>query len=130
MARIVKSIIFASLLAGLTGLAGTLVPRPAFAVGFDGNWSVLIITEKGTCDRGYRYNVKVANGQVRYQGDTAGVNLSGTVTPAGLVKVSIRVGDQGADGAGKLSTDTGAGTWKGAGANGTTCAGRWEAERR
>ena len=114
----------------LLGSAGAAMQRSAHAAGYDGTWSVLIVTETGTCDRGYRYNVNVSNGQVRYQGDAAAVNLTGTVTPAGLVKVSIKVGDQGADGTGHLSASTGAGTWRGAGASGTGCAGHWEAERR
>ena len=86
----------------LLGSAGAAMQRSAHAAGYDGTWSVLIVTETGTCDRGYRYNVNVSNGQVRYQGDAAAVNLTGTVTPAGLVKVSIKVGDQGADGTGHL----------------------------
>jgi hypothetical protein len=55
--------------------------------------------------------------------------LAGTVAPNGAVKVSIRLGDKGANGTGRLSGQTDAGTWHGAGAN-TTCAGRWEAEKR
>ena len=46
--------------------------------------------------------MKVANGQVSYQGDAA-VNLAGTVAPNGAVKVSIRLGDKGANGTGRLS---------------------------
>jgi hypothetical protein len=126
MRPVMNAILFAALFLGLV-CAGN--PRSALASGYDGNWSVLIITEKGTCERGYRYNVKVANGHVRYQGNSAGINLSGAVTPAGLVKVSIKVGEQGADGAGRLFAETGVGTWHGAGANGISCAGRWEAER-
>ncbi len=42
-------------------------------------------------------------------------------------KVSIKVGDKGANGTGHLSGRTGAGVWRGVGANGS-CAGRWEAE--
>jgi len=100
----------------------------AVAAIHDGNWSVLIITEKGSCDRAYRYSVGVANGQVRYQGDAA-VNFNGSVAPSGAVNVSIRLGDKGANGTGKLSATSGAGTWQGAGGAGE-CAGRWEAERR
>jgi hypothetical protein len=99
--------LFATLLFGLSS-----GHRAFAATEHDGNWTVLIITEKGDCDRGYRYAVAVANGQVSYRGDAAGINMSGSVTPAGVVKVSIRLGD------------------KGAGANGASCAGRWEAERR
>lgn len=100
----------------------------ASAATHDGNWSVLIITEKGTCDKAYRYSVAVANGQVRYQGDAA-VNFNGTVDQRGLVKVSIRLGEQGASGTGRLAKDSGTGTWHGVGGTGE-CAGRWEAERR
>lgn len=101
----------------------------AMAAGHDGQWSVLIITEKGQCDRGYRYSVAVANGQVRYQGDTS-VDLSGTVAPNGAVKVSIKFGGQGANGTGRLSGNTGGGTWHSIGGGDQDCSGRWEAERR
>ena len=101
---------------------------PALAASVDGNWSVLVITEKGTCDRGYRYSVNISNGHVRYTGETS-VNMSGTVAPSGAVKVSIKFGDQSAGGTGRLSATSGAGTWRGVGSSGT-CSGRWEAERR
>ena len=29
---------------------------------YDGLWSVSIVTEKGDCDRGYRYPVRISNG--------------------------------------------------------------------
>jgi hypothetical protein len=110
------------------GLGLAAASPAAFAATHDGNWSVLIITEKGSCDKAYRYSVGVANGQVRYQGD-ASVNFNGTVEPSGAVKVAIRLGDKGANGSGKLSATSGTGTWRGAGGAGE-CAGRWEAERR
>src|ERR1700719_4297324 len=90
------------------------VPHPASEADYDGNWSVLIITEKGDCDTAYRYSVGVANGQIRYTGNAA-VTLSGTVTPAGAVKVSVRLGDDGANGTGRLSATAGAGRWQGFG---------------
>lgn len=103
-------------------------PSEASAAKVDGTWSVLIVTEQGECDPAYRYVVKVANGRVSYQSD-ASVDMAGTVAPSGAVKVSIRLGDKSANGTGRLSGQDGAGTWHGAGSNGT-CAGRWEAERR
>ena len=125
MRGFISSGLFAASLLALTGMG-----HPALAAEHDGNWTVLIITEKGDCDRGYRYAVAVENGQVNYRGDAAGINMSGSVTPAGLVKVSIRLGDKGADGTGHLSATDGTGTWHGAGTNGASCTGRWEAERR
>jgi hypothetical protein len=123
MPNALKTAFFAFALLGLTAAS-----RPAVAAGHDGNWSVLIITEKGDCDRAYRYPLAVSDGQVRYAGE-AGANVSGTVTPAGAVKVAIRMGDKGASGSGHLSGETGAGTWQGAGPS-ASCSGRWEAEKR
>ena len=123
MLRAAYTLLFAALLLNLAGLS-----RPAAAAGYDGNWSVLIITEKGDCDPAYRYPLAVSDGQVRYTGE-AGANVSGTVSAAGAVKVSIRLGDKGANGSGHLSGSAGSGTWQGAG-GGATCAGRWEAEKR
>ncbi len=111
-----------------TAIAGAGAMPAALAAAHDGNWSVLVITEKGNCDKAYRYSVGVANGQVRYQGEGS-INFNGTVAPNGAVKVNIRLGEQGADGTGRLSGTSGAGTWRGAGGAGE-CAGRWEAERR
>lgn len=110
------------------GFAVAAPPPAAFAAIHDGNWSVLVITEKGTCDKAFRYSVGVANGQVRYQGEAA-VNFNGTVEPNGAVKVNIRLGEQGANGTGRLGPTSGAGTWRGVGGTGE-CTGRWEAERR
>ena len=85
-----RQVLTATLVAAL--LASPLGPQAASAgVGvYDGNWSVVIITENGTCDRAYRYSVHVENGEVRYNGDARGINLAGTVSPNGQVAVSIR----------------------------------------
>lgn len=114
---------FAIFLVALAGFG-----RPAMAVSHDGNWSVLIITEKGDCDRAYRYPLAVSDGHVRYTGDSS-ADVTGTVSASGVVKVSIRLGDKGANGSGRLSGNSGAGTWQGAG-GGASCSGRWEAEKR
>ena len=125
MRRVMNSALPAAV---LLGLAAAATPPAALAAPQDGNWSVLIVTEKGDCDRGYRYSVNVSNGRVSYRGD-ASVDLDGTVEPNGAVKVSIRFGKQGASGTGRLTENSGVGTWRGRGSTGA-CAGRWEAERR
>jgi hypothetical protein len=122
MRRVMNSI-FSAMVAGAASVGAS---PAAFAAVHDGTWSVLIITEKGECDRGYRYEVKVAKGQISYSGN-AGIDLAGTVAPDGALKVSIKVGGNGANGIGRLSTRTGIGVWRGIGASGS-CAGRWEAE--
>lgn len=119
-----------SLFAGLAlASAFAFAPAPAVArTNYDGNWSVLIVTERGTCDRGYRYGVSIRNGRVFYEGSAA-VNVDGRVSPNGAVRVRVWAGSQSASGRGRLSSRYGSGTWRGAGSS-SSCAGSWSAERR
>jgi len=115
-------------LAGLT-LAVAVSASPAFArTPYDGNWSVLIVTEKGQCDRAYRYGLRIRDGAVFYEGSAA-VNVAGKVANNGLVKVRVWAGSQSADGAGRLGRTSGDGTWSGGSSSGA-CSGTWTAERR
>ena len=102
MTRITRFV--APALAAFALLAVTVpASAPAAAKGtFDGKWSVLIVTEKGTCDRAYRYPVKIENGTVDYAG-TASFTVSGRVQPTGAVIVKVARGTQSANGSGKLS---------------------------
>ena len=95
---------------------------------FDGEWSVLIMTRSGACDRAFRYGVEIRNGEVLNAGG-APVDLEGHVARNGAVRVTIAAGTQEAHGAGRLSRTSGGGAWQGQGSAGT-CAGTWEAERR
>jgi hypothetical protein len=95
---------------------------------FDGDWSVLIQTQVGNCDRAYRYGVQIQNGEV-LNGGGESVALEGHVARNGAVQVSVAAGGQEAHGAGRLSRTSGGGTWRGQGSLGT-CAGTWVAERR
>jgi hypothetical protein len=110
--------------------AALLLPAGASArtADFDGNWSVLVITESGNCDAAYRYGVTVDNGNVRYRGES-GIDVRGSVDDRGRVRVTIGRGEQHADGTGQLSQDGGSGTWNG-NSSSNRCRGRWEAERR
>jgi hypothetical protein len=104
--------------------------RPAAPVGtaFDGDWSVVIMTQSGGCDRSYRYGVRIANGDVIYDGGGP-VDLQGHVFSNGSVRVRVAGAGQQAEGQGRLSRTLGTGTWQGGGSLGT-CAGVWQAERR
>jgi hypothetical protein len=102
---------------------GALAPAIA-APGYDGLWSVVIITEKGTCDRAYRYPVRISRGTLVNAGDSP-VAISGKVGGNGAVNVTVSYGDKSASGSGRLSGDMGMGSWSGG-----ACAGTWEAERR
>ena len=105
------------------------VSEPARAqAGFDGSWSVLVITESGECDRAYRYGIHIKGGKIFYDGE-AGISFTGQVESNGQLAAVVQRGEQGAIGSGRLSGSTGAGTWKGK-SNTGACGGRWEAERR
>jgi hypothetical protein len=106
------------------------VTAPAMArTRFDGLWSVLIITEQGSCERGYRYPLAIVNGVVQHasnQGDPSFV-IGGRVGAGGAVRVTVRRGDQFAEGSGRLSSSTGEGRWRSPTGG---CTGYWTAERR
>jgi hypothetical protein len=105
-------------------------PAPAKSVptAFDGDWSVVIVTQSGSCDRAYRYGVRIANGDVIYDGGGP-VDLQGHVYSSGSVRVFVSGGGQQADGQGRLTRTAGTGTWRGQGSLGS-CSGVWQAERR
>jgi hypothetical protein len=115
-------------LAMLTVSAAPALPAPASAgkAGFDGGWSVLIVTEKGSCDRAYRYPVKIQNGSVGYAG-SASFTVAGKVGDNGAVTVTVSRGNQSANGTGRMSATDGSGTWI---AGSGDCSGTWTAERR
>ncbi len=102
------------------GLASSTTP-------FDGRWSVLIETEKGDCDRAYRYGLLITDGKLSYAGD-AEFQINGRVAHNGNVHVRVVHGSSYADGHGRLSQDSGSGVWRGVGSG--VCSGHWVAERR
>ena len=91
---------------------------------YDGLWSVLIVTEKGDCDRGYRYPIRITRGVLSNAGDSA-FSIAGSVGPSGLIRVTVSHGSASASGLGRLSGNLGSGSW-----NGGSCSGTWTAERR
>lgn len=128
-ARLVRSAL--GTLARLSGIAALLglglVPAQSAPLsGFDGRWSVLVITDRGNCSI-YRYGVIVDHGRARYAGN-AGFTVSGSIAPNGTVRASIARGSNRADIQGRLAQGTGSGRWRTAGSY--DCSGRWTAERR
>ncbi len=107
-------------------LPATTAPIAAGKQSFDGTWSVLIVTEKGSCDRAYRYPVRISNGSVGYAGESS-FNVSGSVVAGGAVTVMVSRGGQSAKGSGQLSSSGGSGHWV---AGSGDCSGSWTAERR
>jgi hypothetical protein len=116
-----------ALLAALTAVAALPALRSAEALpGYDGVWSVVIITKEGICDPSYRYPIRITNGNLGNAG-TATVNISGKVGKNGAVIVNVSAGDKTATGTGRLAATSGGGSWSGG--NGA-CSGTWQAERR
>ncbi len=119
------------ILAGLAVIAVSTVlfgSAPATArTPFDGAWSVLVVTDRGTCDRAYRYALHIDNGRVSY--DNPSISVSGHVDGAGRVRVALSAGGQTASGFGRLAGQYGRGSWSGR-SSASQCSGHWEAERR
>ena len=114
----------------LAGAIGAFVAVSALTVTatsaprYDGMWSVSIVTQKGDCDRGYRYPIRIANGTV-VNGDSDPFTISGKVAPSGAITVTVSSGSKSATGSGHLAGNSGEGLW-----HGGACSGVWTAERR
>jgi hypothetical protein len=107
--------------------ATTPVPAKSARTSFDGYWSILIVTDAGSCDHAYRFGLRIAGGRLFYDG-VANVELSGRVDARGNVRVGLRQGDSIAQGTGQLSESSGSGSWQGASPT-ARCSGHWLAAR-
>ncbi len=115
-----------SVATALAVMAGT--PARAQTSAYDGLWSVLIITEEGNCDRGYRYAVRIKRGVVGHADPSSSSFLiKGRVAGGGGIRVSVTRGDKSANGTGRMTRTSGAGKWRSAKGE---CSGIWTAERR
>ncbi len=95
---------------------------------YDGLWSVLIITEQGTCDRGYRYAVRIRGHSVGHADPAnSSFRINGRVAGGGAIRVSVARGDKSAHGSGRMSRNAGVGRWR---SSKGECSGIWQAERR
>lgn len=118
----------AGLLASALALTGAGVASSALASSpYDGNWSVVITTRVGACDPTARYRLQIVDGAV-VNGSGNDIDIRGQVNRGGSVSVSLRSGEAWATASGRLSGETGTGTWKGHGSSGA-CEGTWGAER-
>ena len=93
---------------------------------FDGGWAVQIITQRGACDPSSGFGVEIRDGVIYGSG---GMPVHGRVAGNGAVTVSVASGEQHANGSGRLSGNSGGGTWRGVGSRGA-CSGRWSASRQ
>jgi hypothetical protein len=112
-------------------LAAAMLVAPLAAVGpasagsYDGLWSVLIITQAGSCDAAYSYPFRIVGNRIASAGS---FDISGRVSAGGGVQVRISTGGSMANGTGRLGAGSGAGRWT-ANLSGGNCSGRWEATR-
>jgi hypothetical protein len=93
---------------------------------YDGAWTVVITTTRGSCTSGGNFRVEIRNGRV--YGGGGGVSVAGRASPNGAVQVSVRLGQQHASGGGRLHSSSGSGSWRGVGNQGV-CSGVWSASR-
>jgi hypothetical protein len=120
-AKMVKFLICVSIASSLVGLTSVAEARSLY----DGSWDLLFVTQRGTCDPNYNFTVNINDGNVTHPNL---VRFKGYVAPTGAVRASVTVQDKYASGTGKLSNNTGRGTWRGF--SGTTrCSGYWTAQR-
>ena len=121
-----KSSIVSGALFALVAASATVATTSSYAVpAYDGLWSVSIVTEKGDCDRGYRYPIRIENGALANAGSVTAITINGKVQPTGAITVIVSSGSKSATGSGRLSGDLGEGHWTGG-----ECSGSWTAERR
>ena len=92
---------------------------------YDGTWNVVFITRSGNCSSNNSFPFAVSRGRVFSAG---GGKVTGGVSSAGVVAVSVSVGLSAASGRGRLVGNSGAGWWRGI-ITGDRCSGSWQATR-
>ena len=92
---------------------------------YDGSWDLVFVTERGACDATYNFAVNITDGIVTHPNL---VRFRGYVARSGAVRASVTVHEKFASGSGRLSSNSGRGTWSGHSGN-SRCSGRWNAQR-
>jgi hypothetical protein len=114
------------LIAGAVGLTCLVFGTAAEArASYDGPWDLVFVTEHGSCEPTYTFSVNIDSGVVTHPNL---VRFRGNVARSGLVRASVTVQDKYAAGSGKLTSNSGRGTWKGSSA-GERCSGYWTGQR-
>jgi hypothetical protein len=108
-------------------IAGFLVALSSMAQArssYDGSWDLTFVTQRGACDPTYNFTVNIADGVVTHPNL---VRFRGYVARSGAVRASVTVQDKFASGSGRLSSNSGRGTWSGYSGS-SRCAGYWTAQ--
>ncbi|MDE1973314.1 MAG: hypothetical protein KGK33_06100 [Hyphomicrobiales bacterium] len=118
--------IFGAAFAAALLMAGLYASSDADAASaYDGNWSVVINTLRGDCDRSLRYSVRIVNNQVL--ATEQNYRVAGRVSPGGEIRVVVAEAGRSASGFGRLVGNNGRGQWR---TSTGQCAGSWTAVRR
>lgn len=107
-----------------TGLVAFVPAAQARSV-YDGSWGLVFVTQRGACDPTYNFSVNITDGVVTHPNL---VKFTGHVARSGAVRASVTVPDKYAAGAGRLSSNSGRGTWSGYSGS-ARCSGYWTAHR-
>jgi hypothetical protein len=102
-----------------------LTPIAQARSSFDGSWDLRFVTQRGACDPTYDFSVNVTDGAVS---EPNLPRFRGYVARSGAVRASVTVQDKYASGSGKLSSNSGRGTWSGYSGS-ARCSGYWTARR-
>jgi len=107
--------------ASLVALTSVAQARSAY----DGSWGLLFVTQRGACDPTYNFSVNITDGIITHPNL---VRFRGSVARSGAVRASVTVQGRYASGSGRLSSNSGRGTWTGHSGN-ARCSGYWTAQR-
>src|ERR1700675_1930858 len=102
-----KRLLFSATIAGcLVALTSVAQARSAY----DGSWDLLFVTQRGACDPTYNFSVNIADGAITHPNL---VRYRGWVARSRADRASVTVPDKYASGSGRLSSNSGRGTWSG-----------------
>ena len=116
-----KKLLFSATIAGWLALTSVAHARPPY----DGSWDLVFVTQRGACDATYNFSVNINDGVVTHPNL---VRFRGYVARSGAVRASVTVQDKYASGSGRLSGNSGRGTWTGYSGS-ARCSGYWTAQR-
>ena len=116
--------VFATVAALATPVTADATTRARAGI-YDGVWTTVFATTRGTCSSGYSVPFTVSGTRVSSAG---GGRVSGSVGRGGSVAVQVSVGASQASGGGRLAGNSGAGSWRGI-ISGAQCSGTWQATR-
>jgi hypothetical protein len=125
MSHFLRPILAAAFVASLMALPSLPSDAARRSSNFDGQWSVVIYTTSGDCDRSLRYSLQIIGGQV-VSGER-NYQVAGAVASNGSIRVMVAEAGRSASGSGRLVGNNGSGQWR---TSTGQCAGQWTAVRR